>query len=138
MEHRDRCSIQMVTALYGTQGQMQHTDGHCTPWNTGTDAAYRWSLYCMEHRDISSIQMVTVLYGTHAHRPLSNSAMFSCRIIIQFCSQLTTALFGGATIFHTAIIFRTRPLPTRPSHDLMQWRVTYFSSILRHTQGLSS
>ena len=92
----------------------------------------------MEHRDRCSIQMATALYGTHAHRPLPNCATFSCQIIIQFCSQLTTALFGGATICHTAIIFRTSPLPTRPSHDLMQWRVTYFSFILRHTQGLFS
>jgi hypothetical protein len=64
MEHRDRCSIKVATALYGAQGQMQHTDGHCTVWNTGIDAAYRWPLYCMEHRDRFNIEKATALYGT--------------------------------------------------------------------------
>jgi len=64
MEHRERCSIEMGTALCGTQGEMQDTYAHCTVWKTGRDAAYRWPLHSVEHRDRCNIQMDTALCGT--------------------------------------------------------------------------
>ena len=81
--------------------------------------------------------MATALHGTHAQRPQYNFDTFSCPIIMQFCSPLTKALSGGCNYFSDCHYLWSNSF-AHSSHYLMQWRVTYFSFISRHMQGIFS